>query len=612
MRFAVRKKALHLLFVSYWDLKIRKAIITGIAAIPLLFGCGLDYSPQRSPVEVVLGLGEEATRTSLSGDGLHFVWDRGDELSLWAKNSEGAFALENQIFKNFASPDDHRGVAYFGATLPAPMPEGTYTYYLSYPTPLSVSGTSAHYQVPQRQAGSVSGGLDITVSEPVRGSELKPSVGAGQVENGLRVRMKHLLHFLKFYIPEGDNILGEPVTKIEFSMPQAVAGEFDVDVTDASVSAIQNGASGITMVLGTPLDESPAGARQYAVAAIFPPQNQYKAGENLQVTMYSANRYSVLSFDLAGRSFEAGHITGVPLRPGSVLDRPRYLVDVTLDSNNLGEDLQGITLSLPDGVNWPGTSSNIYKYSKPDGSLLAAGDSFRIDTVEESEFRAISGQPVAVRYESESAVLLDTLALADLSSVAGASLGLDCPYLFFEDFSGVESFSSHDEYAGSSAGSYSPHTFLDGWSAARAGAREGTAIRLACRRETRLANYSARADSPFISGLKEGKTVDLSVQFDYSMAREGKPKISQTVLFGFIKVADNFKSGSDEGTFPVSFTVNETTGSYSNINNSYTGELNGVGAPLRLSWRTIPETNWGANNNTCWLYIDNIKVKIKK
>ena len=115
-----------------------------------------------------------------------------------------------------------------------------------------------------------------------------------------------------------------------------------------------------------------------------------------------------------------------------------------------------------------------------------------------------------------------------------------------------------------------------------------------------------------MSGLKEGKTVDLSVQFDYSMAREGKPKISQTVRFGFIKVEDNFNSGSDEGTFPVSFTVNETTGSYSNINNSYTGELNGVGAPLRLSWRTIPETNWGANNNTCWLYIDNIKVKIKK
>ena len=69
--------------------------------------------------------------------------------------------------------------------------------------------------------------------------------------------------------------------------------------------------------------------------------------------------------------------------------------------------------------------------------------------------------------------------------------------------------------------SFSPHLFApytinaenpwnpekDGWSAARAGAQAGTAIRIACRRETGLANYPARADSPYLTGLKEGKTV---------------------------------------------------------------------------------------------------------
>ena len=96
------------------------------------------------------------------------------------------------------------------------------------------------------------------------------------------------------------------------------------------------------------------------------------------------------------------------------------------------------------------------------------------------------------------------------------------------------------------------------------------------------------------------------------MNREGSPKISQTVHVGFIKVANNYKSGDDDGSFTTYFEVNETTGSYTNINHTYSYDLTAVGAPLRLSWRTVPETNWGANNNTRWLYLDNIKVKIKK
>lgn len=151
-----------------------------------------------------------------------------------------------------------------------------------------------------------------------------------------------------------------------------------------------------------------------------------------------------------------------------------------------------------------------------------------------------------------------------------------------------------------------------GWSAARAGAQAGTAIRIACRRETRLANYSARADSPFLSGLKDGKTVNLDITYDYSMGREGTPKIAQTVYFGYITTSKNPSSGDETGTFPESFKINETTGSYTNINHTANTLLKGVSAPLRLSWRTMPDKDWGANNNTCWLYIDNIKVKIKK
>ena len=584
----------------------------GFAAALLLCGCGLDYSPQPRPVEVVLGLENQSTKTSMSADGLHFLWDEGDEISLWAKASDGSYTLENQTFKNFASPDNSRSTAYFGTTLPSPMPEGTYTYYISYPKPLSASGTTVRYEVPKIQNGDVSGGLDITVAEPVTGPELKAAPEAGPVEEPLKVRMKHLLHFLRFYIPEGNDEMEGAVEKIEFTMPQTVAGELDVDVSSAGANPVGEGSTGITMKLRTPLEASSADSKQSAVAAIIPPQTPYGAGESMQVTIYSANKYSKLNFDLAGRTFDPGHITGVPLKPGAVLDRPQFPVNFTLTSNNLGEDIQNITLTLPEGVNWPGTMSNVYKYSKSDGTLLAIGDSFKIHTVEEEEFKAISKQKVAIRFESENAVLHDTLAIADLSTAVSASLSLDCPYLFFEDFSGVEDFSSNDKYEFDSAGSMDPYQFLEGWSAARAGAQAGTAIRLACRRHTKIANYSARADSPFLSALKEGRTVSLSVQFDYSMDRAGTPKVKQTVHLGYTEKSGGFKSGDETGTFPISFDLNETTGSYSNINHTYNAVFDNLIAPIRLSWRTVPESDWGANYNTLWLYLDNIKVKIKK
>ena len=189
------------------------------------------------------------------------------------------------------------------------------------------------------------------------------------------------------------------------------------------------------MKLQAPLGASSAESKQSAVAAIIPPQTPYGAGESMLVRLYSATRYSAMNFSLSGRAFEAGHITPVPLRP--LETRPRYTVHFTLASNNLGEDLQNISLSLPEGVNWPGTDSNTYTYVNTDGSLLSKGDSFFLETLDEKQFRTLSNREVAVRFESENAVLHDTLAFADLSTAVSASLSLDCPYLFFEDFSMV-------------------------------------------------------------------------------------------------------------------------------------------------------------------------------
>ncbi len=581
-------------------------------------GCGGLDTPvpghKASSTEVVLAVGQSPrTRTVYDADTKSFVWQQGDKVSVWAESASGTFALEGTSFSLLARKADSAS-AYFTTTLDSPMAEGTYSYYVTYPEPVSVSGTTATFTVPTIQDGKGAGGVDILVSEPAQGGALQ-AVAEGDepvAEDVMDVRMRHLLHFLRFYIPEGKNILGEPLTSIKFSMPQNIAGNVGVDVTDASSASLSGGTTDMILDLSEPLTDDPSSA---AVAGIFPPSAAYSATDKMNVTVYSDNKWATVNpISLAGRTFDAGHITPVPLKPADVKDK--HWLKFTLASNNLGEDPQKITLALADGSAWPDGTSSSLLWEASDGGTVDVGDSYLFVTCDESAFRSLSSKSVTVSYESEDAIVSETLSLGDLSSVPNASYSVNCPYLFFEDFSTVESFNSGDKHSASNVGSKDPKVF-NGWSVARAGAQAGTAIRLAAHRETGLGNYPSRADSPFLSGLKEGKKVDLDIQFNYSMGREegglgSKPKASQTVYLGYITTSENLKSGDETGTYPDSFELNETTGSYSNINHLSQTTLSDVQAPLRLSWRTVAQTVWDTSNSTCWLYIDNVKVKIKK
>ncbi len=600
--------------------------ITLLSAGIMLCGCkdydGLVPECPDVPVRVVLAMGDiPETKTAYDFDDKCFVWRTGDEISVWAKDAACTYSLEGHTFSLLAKGREGAS-AYFTSTLQSPMPEGTYSYYMTYPLPESVNGTTAEFKIPELQDGTASDGVDIVVAEPVAGAALAPIDEAAPIEPGevLTVKMKHLLHFLRFYIPEGKNALGEPVNRIEFTMPQAIAGKVAVDVTDASTATLSEGVSGMILDLKSPIGESADGT-EAAVAGIFPPKAAYSAVDQMNVSIYSENKWASLNpISLNGRTFDAGHVTPVPLRPAEA--KQLYKLRFTLASNNLGEDPYNIRLSLPEGVNWPGSASNVLGFDGTNNGLIKVGDTFVMETKDEAEFRELSSQPLTVSYESESALVTESLALGDLTSVSNAACSLNCPYLFFEDFREVKDINSDDDYSMSSPGSKDPVTFLDGWSAARVGAQAGTAIRLACRRET-SADYPARADSPALSGLKDGVTVSLEVDFDYSMDRDGYatwpfpvPEISQTVHIGYITTSKALMSGDPTGDFPVDFTVNETTGSYTNINHSCNTVLTDVqykaDAPLRLSLRTTPEHKAGTSNNTCWLYIDNIKVKIKK
>lgn len=612
-------------------IKKNALLLSVTAALAIASSCSAEGGPdstpgQGGPTRVVLCLGDGSeSRTAINDDADGFEWQDGDRISVWARNSEGEYALDNQVFRILAKGFE-KDKAYFTSTLPSPMASGTYTYNIVYPVPEAVQGTEAQFTIPSVQDGKVSGGIDVTVSSPFAGQALQPmeeSGFAGVATGTMSAQMHHLLHFLRFYIQPGDNLLGEPVRKIRFSMPKAVAGTLTADITDPSSTSVADGSTEMVLLLEEPLEESTSSSRQYSVAGIIPPASEYSVTDCMEITLYSENKIGMVStVSLAGRSFEAGHVTGVRLIPNSVRDY--YTITFRIDGNNLGEDLQSITLTLPDGLCWPGSSSSEFAYSKEDGSLIVTGDSFSIKAETEADYLQLSGKEVSVRYESEDAIVMETITLPQLEGTVKATASLSVPYLYYEDFSTLaDDFSFDDNYSGGfNTGSKAGHEFMPGWSGGRVGGSAGTAIRIACRREV-SARYWARCDSPFLTGLKHtaeefaslGKDIRIKVQFTYSANRQEGGGIignkGQTFYFGCTSASGVLKSGDDSGTFDSGVGINETDGSYTNTPHLAERSLSGMGNNIRLSWRTYPDY-YAVGNGTYFLYLDNIKVTIDR
>ena len=228
----------------------------------------------------------------------------------------------------------------------------------------------------------------------------------------------------------------------------------------------------------------------------------------------------------------------------------------------------------------------------------------------------MAGVVATVSYESENAIVSEKITIpAPDASLTELSVGLNCPYLMYEDFRDINSFNNGDKHSNSNIGSKAPYYIPSGWSFARAGGAAGKAVRLAAHREL-FANYPSRCDSPVLNCIKEGKSVDLVFSFDYSMDRQegaviNKPELGINVFVGWTDKTGDLGSGDTDGTYADSFELNETGGSYDLIDKTYTVVLPNMTSQKRLSVREETQTDY-KGNGTYWLYIDNIKVQIKK
>lgn len=575
------------------------------------------------PCEVGLCVGGAETRTEMLSDGLSAMWSPDDELAVWARSSSGSYIFSNKIFGNYGSGG---ASGYFTSTLDSPMPEGDYTYFCCYPLPASINGTNARFVIPDVQDGKVTGGADVMVATPVRHGALKPA--PEQEDNsGMSLVMNRMMHQFRFYVPETDTKLGsEQIEKIQLSFPTNVVGEISMDISNPAQSpSMVDGTSQVTLQLAEPLSISDdPDAPQYACVAFLP--TSYEMGSTgtylLSLKAYSDDKF--LSFDpidMTGRNFSSGHSTPVKLKIKSVEDYGR--IRFTVSSNNIGENAQSVTLTLPDGYAWPGTTSRTYKYNP--GHEFTTGESFDVTFEDMELYRSLSGKQVTVTFDTEHVATSQTVTLPNMSSTHLAQISAGLPYLLYEDFSGVESFSSTDEYtSGSNATVNKTYSFLNGWTGGRIGGSAGKSIRIAPRRET-SARYHARVDSAPIIALK--KSANLNVTFDYGANNEyseikifgyvvASGDLGQTFSVGYVTSTEAYKGGDDDGVFESANSrfIKDYSGSYTNI--PYTDEtfkLSNVPAgTVRISWRSETESDSNLHNTTCWLYIDNVKVQIAK
>lgn len=555
--------------------------------------------------------GEASTRTMMNPDGLTASWEKGDRIAVWAKNSSGEYTLNNTQFSVYGA-DGAR--AFFTATIDASMPEDRYTYFAAYPVPESVSLTKATFTIPSVQDGKVSGGADIMIANPLLHGPLEEVKELSDYTR-LGMSMEHLLHQFRFYLPEGEDKLGgEAIVKMVLTFPKPVAGKLVADFTDTEAAAEFSGEEkSITLKLSEPLVNSTSSERKYAMAAFFP--SSFEASESINIKIYTetkiANAYPV---NLEGRTFAAGHSTPVRLRISDIREYGR--LRFTVSSNNLGENANAVRLTAPQGCTW-GDGSTIYEY-RP-GHEITTGETFEIPFENLDTFRTFSGKDVTVTFDTEHVDATQTVRVPDLTTLNFAEISAGLPYLLYEDFSGVESFNSGDNYAMSNAGSKSPKSFLNGWTGGRVGAEAGMCIRIACRRETSV-GYDARVDSAPIISLK--KSTDIKVSYDYGVNNKyggiaiiTDGNVGQNVYIGYVTDTKGYRSGDDSGTFESdnTFYAKEYTGSYTSTPNSDTRIIHSAPTGvLRITWRSAAEYQAGTTNTTCWLYLDNIKVQIAK
>ena len=642
--------------MKYNCTKIYRAVLAFLGSAMLL-SCVEQYHDESDslPGEIKVGLclGDGQTRTSMLSNGLSAKWLAGDQIAVWAMNSSGTYELSNQLFELYGY-DTSRG--FFTSTLASPMPEGVYTYYCSYPSPLSVDGMKATFAVPSVQDGKVSGGADVMVATPVQHGSLK-ALPEPEDHSNMSMRMNRMLHQFRFYIPESNSLMdAEEITKIELNFPREVCGKVIVDLADPSQPAIlTDAARKLTLQLAESLLKSSESAGEYQFACVSVAPTTFAEGESLSIRAFTADRIAVIDpIDLRSKTLLAGHSTPVRLVVKDIIDYP-YVIQFTLTGNQVGENVTSIKFTAPSGCKWPSTGTSEYVYNP--GREILVGETVTCRFADYEDYVAFSGQTITIDLETENTLYTTTSVIASIPSGVEShtsQISASVPYLLYQDFSSIGSYSDgHDNpTVGTSSDTYKgiaelTSAGLPGWYGTRIGIQSGTSARICCRYEHVLlagAYYKGRIYTPQFSRIKDDKDVKIQVSFSYGSNRSerkpvfgSKPDKSPILYFGINTqdtvtnpdqsegdIVDNitgmiagsgYSSATPTSLMPMVIkgeVLDKENGSYTSLPKSKTLTIEGVDRYMRLGWIITTNNTASNTNGNYWFYIDNIKVQIVK
>lgn len=283
--------------------------------------------------------------------------------------------------------------------------------------------------------------------------------------------------------------------------------------------------------------------------------------------------------------------------------------------NNLGEDYS--KLFIYDGA----------------GQLVASFDRNE-EHVYKLEYEGVFDRPdwdgadFTLSFESEHAIVSRKINLGAVEPYANYSYTTSVPYLLEERFDNIGDFTDgHDNpgVGGLTSDTYTGSMMFDrnglaGWSGCRVGGLAHTSIRVCCRTQCTIFNtkyrYHGRLDSPRLTGIKPGVSVDVEVELDYGGGHAGNAAIHPIAVYGY----DTSSAGAIDGKqHDTSWFIEgatrfdpwtESDASFETPHHAaYT--LRGATDQYRLSWEVNSTGYANATNANGWLYLDNITVRIK-
>ena len=638
-------------------MQLKKCLILALSVLLFTACIREEFDSVQKSQSVVVGFcadGSIRTRTEINDDGKSTAWSPSDRIALWAKDeSTQTYTLNNTAFSVYFR--DTSTSAFFTTTLGEAMPDASYTYYATYPTPVSVSGTTATFNLPATQDGKMGDGAAIMVATPQSGTGALDIVTNREandelMDSNLHLGMNHKMHALRMFIPDIETKryygFGEDkVERIELTMPWDIAGTVSTDYTNptAATTLVGNGSNTITLNLKNPIGATTANGDSYdydyAYASIIPAPAGDASIYNgvIEARVYSATQIARTTISLANATsthlFEAGHITPLVLNCSDVRDR--YTLHFIPGENNLGEAIQTITF-------YDAAGNLIYTINDVQNNMVAPGyhalDYTFSSEAEKAPYFALAGQTITVKYESEHAIVSNSFTMPAVNIPGLKTVTLDVPYLFYQDFSTMSAFSDgHDNpltgISGDVSDTYNSSKSLaeyglSGWSAVRIGMDNGIA-RICCRYESGLgfaAYYKGRIDTAPMSNLKSNAKVRVTFDCgggstDFGLGDAGTSWMS----FGYTTNTGNNQAGGT-GLIKTGQDVKIDNAIASKIdigiNASYEGNLkpynNGNGIVVdncspstRFTWAvTTSKGSSFAGNANYWLYLDNIKVQI--